>query len=88
MVILRFPATLSVLFNVACFLIIESSNVSLFPLQIISYDSKSLLQKSFAERCFALIEEHAPGFISSIIDYDMLTPPDLEREIGLTGKLR
>ncbi|KAL2552909.1 FAD/NAD(P)-binding oxidoreductase family protein [Forsythia ovata] len=42
-------------------------------------------RKSFAERCFALIEEYAPGFISSIIDYDMLTPPDLEREIGLTG---
>ncbi|XP_022896300.1 pyridine nucleotide-disulfide oxidoreductase domain-containing protein 2-like isoform X2 [Olea europaea var. sylvestris] len=45
----------------------------------------SAYRKSFAERCFTLIEEHAPGFISSIIDYDMLTPPDLEREIGLTG---
>ncbi|KDP24349.1 hypothetical protein JCGZ_25645 [Jatropha curcas] len=26
-----------------------------------------------------------PGFSSSIIGYDMLTPPDLEREFGLTG---
>ncbi|KAL3630295.1 hypothetical protein CASFOL_023279 [Castilleja foliolosa] len=42
-------------------------------------------RKSFAQRCFNLIEEHAPGFNSSIIGYDMLTPPDLEREIGLTG---
>lgn len=42
-------------------------------------------RKSFAKRCFDLIEEYAPGFSSSIIGYDMLTPPDLEREIGLTG---
>ncbi|GLT80014.1 hypothetical protein SLA2020_514770 [Shorea laevis] len=39
----------------------------------------------FAKRCFTLIDEYAPGFSSSIIGYDMLTPPDLEREIGLTG---
>lgn len=47
----------------------------------------SSLQESFAQRCFALIDEYAPGFSSSIIGYDMLTPPDLEREIGLTGKI-
>jgi hypothetical protein len=44
-------------------------------------------QKSFAERCFSLIDEYAPGFSSSVVGYDMLTPPDLEREFGLTGKL-
>ncbi|KAL5754653.1 hypothetical protein ACOSP7_022873 [Xanthoceras sorbifolium] len=42
-------------------------------------------RESFAKRCFSLIDEYAPGFSSSIISYDMLTPPDLEREIGLTG---
>ncbi|PIN07087.1 Phytoene desaturase [Handroanthus impetiginosus] len=42
-------------------------------------------RRSFAERCFNLIDEYAPGFNSSVIGYDMLTPPDLEREIGLTG---
>ncbi|KAL0332549.1 UNVERIFIED_CONTAM: Pyridine nucleotide-disulfide oxidoreductase domain-containing protein 2 [Sesamum calycinum] len=42
-------------------------------------------RKSFAQRCFDLIEEYAPGFNLSVIGYDMLTPPDLEREIGLTG---
>lgn len=42
-------------------------------------------RESFAKRCFSLIEEYAPGFSSSILGYDMLTPPDLEREIGLTG---
>ncbi|KAL5821384.1 hypothetical protein ACOSQ3_023266 [Xanthoceras sorbifolium] len=42
-------------------------------------------RESFAKRCFSLIDEYAPRFSSSIISYDMLTPPDLEREIGLTG---
>ncbi|KAG9146668.1 hypothetical protein Leryth_021816 [Lithospermum erythrorhizon] len=42
-------------------------------------------RESFVKRCFNLIEEYAPGFSSSVIGYDMLTPPDLEREIGLTG---
>lgn len=44
-------------------------------------------QESFAKRCFSLIDEYAPGFCSSIIGYDMLTPPDLEKEFGLTGKI-
>ncbi|BAT18220.1 uncharacterized protein [Oryza sativa Japonica Group] len=45
----------------------------------------SNVRKSFAERCFSLIDEYAPGFSSSVVGYDMLTPPDLEREFGLTG---
>lgn len=45
----------------------------------------SAYRESFAQRCFSLIDEYAPGFSSSIIGYDMLTPPDLEREFGLTG---
>ena len=44
------------------------------------------MQDLYAKRCFKLIDEYAPGFSSSIIGYDMLTPPDLEKEIGLTGK--
>ncbi|GJN35595.1 hypothetical protein PR202_gb24387 [Eleusine coracana subsp. coracana] len=43
------------------------------------------VRKSFAERCFSLIDEYAPGFSSSVVGYDMLTPPDLKREFGLTG---
>ncbi|KAK9285622.1 hypothetical protein L1049_024818 [Liquidambar formosana] len=39
----------------------------------------------YAQRCFTLIDEYAPGFSSSVIGYDLLTPPDLEREFGLTG---
>ncbi|GAB4849153.1 hypothetical protein Ancab_003961 [Ancistrocladus abbreviatus] len=45
----------------------------------------SAYREAFANRCFSLIDEYAPGFSSSIVGYDMLTPPDLEREIGLTG---
>ncbi|PWA81790.1 FAD/NAD(P)-binding oxidoreductase family protein [Artemisia annua] len=42
-------------------------------------------RESFAQKCFTLIDEYAPGFSSSVIGYDMLAPPDLERIIGLTG---
>ncbi|XP_047155295.1 pyridine nucleotide-disulfide oxidoreductase domain-containing protein 2 [Vigna umbellata] len=42
-------------------------------------------REAFAKKCFTLIDEYAPGFSTSIIGYDMLTPPDLERVIGLTG---
>ncbi|KAL9245867.1 hypothetical protein vseg_019469 [Gypsophila vaccaria] len=42
-------------------------------------------REAYAKKCYSLIDEYAPGFSSSIIGYDMLTPPDLEREIGLTG---
>ncbi|KAJ4714411.1 Pyridine nucleotide-disulfide oxidoreductase domain-containing 2 [Melia azedarach] len=42
-------------------------------------------RESYAQKCFSLIDEYAPGFSTSVIGYDMLTPPDLEREFGLTG---
>lgn len=45
----------------------------------------SSIRTDFSNRCFNLIEEYAPGFVSSIIDYEMLTPPDLEEVFGLTG---
>ncbi|KAH9711416.1 Amino oxidase domain-containing protein [Citrus sinensis] len=44
-------------------------------------------RESYAQKCFSLIDEYAPGFSSSVIGYDLLTPPDLEREFGLTGNL-
>lgn len=40
---------------------------------------------SFARRCFAVMDEYAPGFSSSVLDYQVLTPADLERVYGLTG---
>lgn len=34
---------------------------------------------------FDSVEQYAPGFKQSIVGKDILTPPDLEREFGLTG---
>ncbi|KAJ1287873.1 hypothetical protein BS78_02G044100 [Paspalum vaginatum] len=45
----------------------------------------SNVREAFAKRCFSLIDEYVPGFSSSVVGYDMLTPPDLEKEFGLTG---
>ena len=39
----------------------------------------------FADRCFDLMEEYAPGFKKSVIARQVLTPVDLERVFGLTG---
>eukprot|EP00850_Spirogloea_muscicola_P021807 SM000262S09886 [mRNA] locus=s262:47966:52629:- [translate_table: standard] len=39
----------------------------------------------FADACFRLVEEYAPGFTSSVVTRDILTPPDLEQVFGLTG---
>ena len=39
----------------------------------------------FADRCIDLLEEYAPGFRSSVIAKDPLSPLDLEREYSLTG---
>lgn len=40
-------------------------------------------RQEFAERVYAIIESHAPGFTASIIGSDILTPLDLERVFGL-----
>ncbi len=39
----------------------------------------------FAERCFQLLNDYAPNFKRSVVDYRMFTPPDMEREWGITG---
>jgi len=42
-------------------------------------------KKAYADRCFDVVERYAPGFKSSIIDCQILTPPDLEETFSLTG---
>ena len=42
-------------------------------------------REAFADRVFAAIERHAPGFTASIVGRDLLSPLDLERVFGLTG---
>jgi phytoene dehydrogenase-like protein len=40
---------------------------------------------AFADRCFDLLDEYAPNFKRSVIDRQVLAPPDLERVFNLTG---
>jgi phytoene dehydrogenase-like protein len=39
----------------------------------------------FADRCFDVLNEYAPNFKSSVINRQVLAPPDMERVYGLTG---
>ncbi|XP_071537319.1 LOW QUALITY PROTEIN: pyridine nucleotide-disulfide oxidoreductase domain-containing protein 2-like [Panulirus ornatus] len=39
----------------------------------------------YANKIFNTVENYAPGFIGSIIGYEVLPPPDLEQVFGLTG---
>ncbi len=43
------------------------------------------MRDRFADRCFDIIEQHAPGFKESVIDRQILTPVDIEEKFGLTG---
>jgi phytoene dehydrogenase-like protein len=43
------------------------------------------IKDAFADRCFDILEEYAPGFKSSVIARQIVTPLDLERTFGLTG---
>lgn len=37
---------------------------------------------------FNIVEDYAPGFMGSIVGYEVLPPPDLEEVFGLTGGVR
>lgn len=39
----------------------------------------------FADRCFDLLNEYAPNFKSSVIDRQVIPPPEMERLWGITG---
>ena len=43
------------------------------------------LRGALAQRCFALIDEVAPGFSESVLHCEVLAPPDLEDLFGLPG---
>jgi phytoene dehydrogenase-like protein len=42
-------------------------------------------KSAFADRCFDVLEDYAPGFKDSVIDRQILTPRDLEATFNLTG---
>jgi len=39
----------------------------------------------FADRCFDVLEGYAPGFKASVIDRQVIPPPEMERLWGITG---
>lgn len=41
---------------------------------------------AFADRCFSIVDEFAPGFSSSVIGRDVLSPLDLERIFGTISR--
>ncbi len=43
------------------------------------------IKDGFADRCFDALEEYAPGFKSSVIGRQVLSPVDIEKTFGLTG---
>ncbi len=45
----------------------------------------SIQRDRFADRVLACIDEVSPGFSDSVLERDVLAPPDLERIFGLTG---
>ena len=42
-------------------------------------------REAFADRCFEIMDAYAPNFSSNVIDRQILTPPDIEQSIGMTG---
>jgi phytoene dehydrogenase-like protein len=42
-------------------------------------------KNAFADRCFDIVEQYAPGFKASVLDRQIVSPLDLERTFGLTG---
>ena len=42
-------------------------------------------KNKFADRCFDIIEQYAPGFKASVIARQVVSPLDLEKTFGLTG---
>lgn len=43
------------------------------------------LRDEVADRCFAIVEQYAPGFTASVLHRQVLAPPDLEATFNLTG---
>ncbi len=42
-------------------------------------------KNAFADSCFEVVEEYAPGFTATVLDRQVLTPVDIEATFGLTG---
>ena len=63
---------------------VASMFVQYAPYTLVS-DTWDAQRDRFADRVFALVDEVAPGFSSSVLRREVLAPPDLERIFGLPG---
>jgi phytoene dehydrogenase-like protein len=42
-------------------------------------------REAYAQRCLAILAEHAPNVTDAVLEHEVLAPPDLERIFGLQG---
>jgi phytoene dehydrogenase-like protein len=64
---------------------IMSMFVQYAPYELKDGEWDSAAKNAFADRCFDIVEQYAPGFKDSVIDRQILTPQDLESTFNLTG---
>jgi phytoene dehydrogenase-like protein len=55
------------------------------PYQLADGSWDQAAKDAFADRCFEMVERHAPGFKESVIARQILSPVDIERTFNLTG---
>ncbi len=68
-----------------CGKFVASMFVQYAPYQLKSGPWTQRLRDEFADRCFAIVEQYAPGFTASVLHRQVLTPADIEARFGLTG---
>jgi phytoene dehydrogenase-like protein len=42
-------------------------------------------REAYAQRCLAILAQHAPNVTGAVLEHEVLAPPDLERIFGLAG---
>ncbi|MGL6074570.1 MAG: phytoene desaturase family protein [Fimbriiglobus sp.] len=67
----------------------EGKHILSMFVQYAPYDLKgttwAVEKDKFADRCFDILEEYAPGFKASVLNRVVIPPPDMERLWGITG---
>jgi len=55
------------------------------PYRLASGPWTDAIKDAFADRCFEIVEQYAPGFTASVSARQILSPVDIETKFGLTG---
>jgi len=64
---------------------VMSMFIQYFPYKLKTGRSLDVERNTFADRCFAIMDQYAPNFSRSVIDRQVLAPADIEQRYGLTG---